>query len=74
MKEQNSMTQRNHIYTIGHSTHSLEAFITVLQKHTINCIVDVRSMPASAYVPQFNQATLSTYLATQNITYLYLGA
>ena len=30
-------------------------------------------MPASAYVPQFNQATLSAYLATHAITYLYLG-
>ena len=62
-----------HIYTIGHSNHELDEFMTMLKKYSIDCIVDVRSIPASSYAPQFNKEMLSGYLKTQGIYYLHFG-
>lgn len=62
-----------HIYTIGHSNHELGEFISMLKMHGINCIVDVRSVPASSYTPQFNKESFSCYLKTQGIYYLHFG-
>ena len=41
------------VYTIGHSNHTIEYFVELLQAHNINCLIDVRSVPHSAYTPQF---------------------
>ncbi|MBQ6200877.1 MAG: DUF488 family protein [Prevotella sp.] len=45
------------IYTIGHSNHSQEEFLRLIQTYGITCVVDVRSLPASKHYPQFNQDT-----------------
>lgn len=45
------------IYTIGHSTHSLEHFIALLRQYGINALCDVRSSPYSRMNPQFNRET-----------------
>ena len=58
------------IYTIGHSTHQLEYFLELLKEYGVNCIVDVRSVPASAYNPQYNQDPFKNYLKKNKITYL----
>ncbi len=52
------MNNQNTVFTIGHSNHSIEYLIELLQTHSINCIIDVRSVPASAYNPQFNSENL----------------
>jgi uncharacterized protein (DUF488 family) len=44
--------------TIGHSTHTLEEFIHLLQVHGAACVVDVRTVPRSRHSPQFNQDSL----------------
>lgn len=62
-----------HIFTIGHSNHQLEVFLSVLQKYNINCIVDVRSIPASSHTPQFNKEQLSAFLKKHSIYYLHFG-
>ena len=62
---------KTEIYTVGHSTHSVEYFIELLQEYAINCIVDVRSIPASSYNPQFNKAALSFLLKKHHIIYLH---
>ena len=62
---------KTEIYTVGHSTHSVEYFIELLQEYAINCIVDVRSIPASSYNPQFNKAALSSLLKKYHIVYLH---
>lgn len=59
------------IYTIGHSTHPPEYFLELLQAHQIDSIVDVRSMPASKYNPQYNQKPLSAFLRQNGIRYLH---
>lgn len=43
------------LYTVGHSNQTFEDLIGMLQAQHINVIVDVRSVPASKYTPQFNQ-------------------
>ena len=61
------------LYTIGHSNHTGEAFLALLQQHGINCLVDVRSQPYSRYNPQFNRETLIKSLQTAQIRYLHMG-
>ena len=61
------------IYTVGHSNQEIEEFRSLIQTFDINCIVDVRSVPASAYTPQFNQDNLKYYLRQYNIVYLHFG-
>lgn len=61
------------IYTIGHSNHEPEDFADLLQYFGVNCVIDVRSIPASGRFPQFNKATLSEFLKSKNIQYLHFG-
>jgi len=67
------MLINNLVYTIGHSNHPIDYFNELLGAHGINCVIDVRSVPASAYNPQFNKESLSNYLKYNNITYLHFG-
>lgn len=61
------------IYTVGHSTHELTYFLKLIQMHQVNCLVDVRSVAASSYNPQFNKDTLSVFLKDNGITYLHFS-
>ena len=61
------------LFTIGHSNHSIEVFITLLQQHQITALADVRSHPYSRYVPHFNPKQLKPALADANIRYVFLG-
>ncbi|MGB3063676.1 DUF6805 domain-containing protein [Sphingobacterium thalpophilum] len=55
--------QRGHIiYTIGHSTHSLEDFVHMLQSFHINHVVDIRRFPGSKKFPQFDKENLKLAL------------
>ena len=61
------------VYTIGHSNHTFDLFLDLLKSFSITCIVDVRSVPASAYSPQFNKETLQNALKWNNIVYMHFG-
>jgi uncharacterized protein (DUF488 family) len=61
------------LLTVGHSNHSIEAFIALLQKHGVTALADVRSHPYSRYLPHFNQVTLKTTLLNVGIRYVFLG-
>ena len=61
------------IYTIGHSTHPIEKFISLLRQHEISALVDVRSTPFSRFNPQFNQSPLKKSLDDNDIKYLFMG-
>lgn len=61
------------IYTVGHSTHQLDYFLELLKEYGINCVIDVRSVPASAYNPQYNQEPLRVFLKNNKITYLHFA-
>ena len=62
------------IYTIGHSNHTSEKFLELLNQHDIHCLVDVRSQPYSRYNPQFNRETLAAALGKVSISYIDLGS
>jgi uncharacterized protein (DUF488 family) len=57
------------IWTIGHSTRTLEAFVAVLHAHAIEAVVDVRRFPGSRRLPQFNEQPLAEGLERAGIGY-----
>jgi uncharacterized protein (DUF488 family) len=57
------------IYTIGHSTRSIEEFTSILTSFTIEHLVDVRSYPGSRRYPQFNKEELEITLPAIGISY-----
>jgi uncharacterized protein (DUF488 family) len=61
------MTAR--IWTIGHSTRTLEEFLALLRSHDIQSVADVRRFPASRKFPHFNAEALQASLAAQGIDY-----
>jgi uncharacterized protein (DUF488 family) len=64
---------QNVIFTIGHSTHPVEKFISLLREQGIQCLVDVRRFPSSKKHPQFTKENLSASLEQVRIQYAWLG-
>ena len=62
------------IFTIGHSTHPIDEFIALLKTYGIEQLVDVRTVPKSRHVPQFNSEALAEALGKQGIGYIHLKA
>lgn len=60
------------IYTIGHSTHSIEKFIDLLKSYEIERVVDVRTIPNSGHNPQFNKEALELSLNEFSVQYHHL--
>jgi hypothetical protein len=61
------------VYTVGHSNHTLGAFLSLLERHGIRTLVDVRSQPYSRYVTHFNREELEGAVERQKIKYVYGG-
>lgn len=61
------------VLTIGHSTHSLEAFVGLMRQHGVTVLADVRSVPYSRFSPQFNREALKKSLTAHGIKYVFLG-
>ena len=57
------------IWTIGHSTRTIDEFISLLQANQIRLLVDVRSLPGSKRYPQFNKEALADSLGKTGIRY-----
>ena len=57
------------LFTIGHSTRSLEEFLGLLEREGVTHLVDVRAFPASRRYPHFNGPDLEKSLAAAGITY-----
>ena len=60
------------VMTIGHSTHTLKEFISLLLAHGATCVVDVRTVPRSRHNPQFNKSSLAGSLKKAGLGYLHL--
>ena len=65
--------QRHPVRTIGHSTHSMDVFLGLLQQHSVTAVADVRSAPFSRFNPQFNKDALEGSLNSHGIKYVFLG-
>lgn len=61
------------LYTIGHSILKYDLFRELLKKYNIDCLLDVRSVPYSKYIEQYNRDIISQYLNMDNIRYVYAG-
>jgi uncharacterized protein (DUF488 family) len=60
------------LFTIGHSTRSLDELVEALQAHGIQTLVDIRSIPASKRLPHFNRETLEQELPKRGIEYVWM--
>jgi uncharacterized protein (DUF488 family) len=60
------------IYTVGHSTRSLEELTAILRERGVTLLADVRTAPHSRHNPQFNAETLPTALADGGIAYRHI--
>lgn len=60
------------LWTIGHSNHSLEHFLALLDQHEIQLLADVRRFPSSKKFPHFNQQDLKVAVESQAIEYRWL--
>lgn len=61
------------LYTIGHSNYGFEDFTSLLQLHSIEVVVDVRSNPYSRYAKHFTGTTLKPLLQNVGFKYVFLG-
>ncbi|UWZ86881.1 DUF488 domain-containing protein [Occallatibacter riparius] len=64
----------NTLFTIGHSTHPIQEFIDLLKAHSVEHLVDVRSIPKSRHCPQFNSEALGPALQAAGIGYTPIKA
>jgi uncharacterized protein (DUF488 family) len=60
------------LYTIGHSTRSLDELVEALQSHSIQTLADIRSFPMSRRLPHFNRESLEMTLPAAGIQYIWM--
>src|ERR671932_11383 len=61
-------------FSIGHSTHSLDAFVALLARHGVQRVVDVRRTPRSRRHPHFERDALAAELPARGVDYRHLPA
>lgn len=61
------------LYTVGHSNQTMSQLIALMHRHGIDAVADVRSMPYSRRLPQFNRPELEAELPKHGIRYVFLG-
>lgn len=71
-KRKTKIKEKPVVMTIGHSTHTIEEFIQILESHGVNCIADVRTIPRSRHNPQFNKDSLPLSLKEAGIKYIHI--
>jgi uncharacterized protein (DUF488 family) len=64
--------QKEIIWTLGHSTHSLDDFMAILRSFQIELVADIRSFPGSRRYPHFNKEALQISLPDNHIKYIHL--
>jgi uncharacterized protein (DUF488 family) len=57
------------IWTIGHSTRTIDDFVSLLKQNEIKLLVDVRAWPGSKRYPQFSKDALPESLNAHGIRY-----
>ncbi len=67
-----TLTTLKTIWTIGHSTRSLEEFVLLLHSNQIKNVADIRHYPGSKRYPHFNKTELNEALMKNNINYLHI--
>ena len=62
------------LYTIGHSTRTIEDLIGALRAHQVQTLVDIRAFPMSRRLPHFNRDSLEQTLPAAGIRYAWMKA
>ena len=62
------------LFTIGHSTRTLDELVSVLKAHGIETLVDIRAFPMSRRLPHFNRESLESELPKHGIRYVWMKA
>jgi uncharacterized protein (DUF488 family) len=62
------------LYTIGHSTRTLDELVSALKAHGIETLVDIRAFPMSRRLPYFNREALEHSLPKPGIRYVWMQA
>ena len=62
------------MWTVGHSSHSLEHLHSLLDRHHIAAVADVRTQPFSSHAPHFCRQPLQDALESDGTGYMFLGA
>ncbi len=57
------------IYTVGHSTRTIDQFVALLRPHGIMQLADIRTVPRSRRHPQFAREALAASLGAAGIAY-----
>lgn len=60
------------VYTIGHSTRSIQEFANLLQSFSIDVLVDIRSFPGSRKYPHYNKEVLEQHMMNVGMKYVHL--
>lgn len=68
-----SVKLKRYIFSIGHSNHPIEKFVSLLKKNEIELVVDTRSQPYSRFAPHFSSGSIEALLKKEGIEYLFFG-
>lgn len=68
-----SPQERKSLFTIGHSALPASRLVELLESHSIDTVVDVRSQPYSRIHPQHNRESLRDVLRSRQIRYAFMG-
>ena len=60
------------LYSIGHSTRSLDELVEALRAHSIEILADIRSFPMSRRLPHFNREALEKTMPAAGIRYVWM--
>lgn len=63
---------RTPIFTVGHSTRSLDELIALLLEHEVELLADVRTAPGSRRMPHFSKAVMAEELPRRGVGYVHL--
>ena len=72
-KDGESRGKVNTIFSIGYGVRTQDAFINTLRMSGIDTVIDVRSIPRSKYVPQFDEDVICEALLDNGISYFSGG-
>lgn len=61
------------IFTIGHSTRALDAFISLLKAHGVTQLADIRTVPKSRRHPHFSGEALAISLPAAAVAYRHFA-
>jgi uncharacterized protein (DUF488 family) len=60
------------VWTVGHSTQPLAAFVALLVAHDIAQVADIRTVPRSRHHPHFDTDALARSLPERGVAYVHL--